>query len=175
MNKQTEQVMEFHQAFDHPINNQVELVDLKTRQLRIKLLFEELKELSEASGTRHTFFKLSREVFNQGLVSIDSDLVDKKEELDALCDIQYVLSGAILALGFQDEFDEAFSEVHSSNMSKMCANQQEVDDTVEHYKNIGTESIVTQKGEKFIVLRKDDNKVLKNKYYREADLSKFIK
>ena len=180
MNIQTEKVMEFHENFNHPINDQKNHIDLKTRQLRIKLLFEELQELAEASDVRQTFVTLCESnsmgyYINQGVDEIDGDNIDKKEELDALCDLQYVLSGAILSLGFQNEFDDAFSEVHDSNMSKMCDTEDEVKDTVDHYKEQGVESHFIKKGNKFIVMRVGDNKILKNKHYKEANLTKFIK
>lgn len=176
MNIQTEKVMEFHENFNHPINDQQNHIDLKTRQLRIKLLFEELQELAEASDVRQTFVTLcENRSGGYGDDYVDGDNVDKKEELDALCDIQYVLSGAILSLGFQNQFDDAFSEVHSSNMSKMCNSNKEALDTVEHYKLKGVESHIVSKGDKFIVMRKDDNKILKNVYYKEASLNQFIK
>lgn len=64
--------------------------------LRLQLLQEELGELAEAIR--------------------DGDLL---AALDALCDIQYVLDSATLALGMQDIFKEAFDEVHRANMSKL--------------------------------------------------------
>lgn len=64
--------------------------------LRLQLLQEELAELAEAMA--------------------NGDLV---ECLDALADQQYVLDGAILALGMQNIFLDAFKEVHRSNMTKL--------------------------------------------------------
>ena len=63
--------------------------------VRMQLLVEELGELSEAMGNR-----------------------DAVETLDALADLQYVLDGGVLTLGFEDFFDAAFREVHASNMTK---------------------------------------------------------
>ena len=45
----------------------------------------------------------------------------KCEVLDALCDLQVVLEGAFIALGFYRIKDEAMAEVHASNMSKLGA------------------------------------------------------
>ena len=64
--------------------------------LRLQLIQEELGELADAMSK--------------------NDLVST---LDALVDLQYVLSGTVLSLGFADAFDEAFREVHRSNMSKL--------------------------------------------------------
>jgi predicted HAD superfamily Cof-like phosphohydrolase len=45
------------------------------------------------------------------------------EIADALCDLQYVLSGAILEFGFGGKFKSLFEEVHRSNMSKVVPQQ----------------------------------------------------
>lgn len=99
MNKTTiEQVAEFHRAFGHPIKDEPCIVNLGIGLLRTRLLHEELMELESAifGGTR-------------------------VEALDALLDLQYVLDGAFLALGFWRVKDRAFAEVHRSNMSKLGA------------------------------------------------------
>ena len=46
-------------------------------------------------------------------------LQDSIATLDALTDLQYVLDGAYLSLGFQKYRAAAFAEVHRSNMSKL--------------------------------------------------------
>ena len=45
-------------------------------------------------------------------------LGDTVETLDALCDLAYVIMGTVLAHGMGDVFDDAFAEVHRSNMAK---------------------------------------------------------
>jgi len=117
-----EKVREFHQTFEHPVGNLEQPEPLKIRQLRIKLLFEELKELAVASDCQGTFSQLC---YSEGLRSdimptqeFDGDNVDKVEELDALCDIQYVLSGKILTSGLHEVFDRNFELVHQNNMRK---------------------------------------------------------
>lgn len=181
MSNYIQSVQEFHEIFNHPINNYKEDVDVKLRQLRIKLIFEELQELSEASDVKGTFFSLCHDVTNKefenhnvDIYSNDGNNVDKKEEIDALADIQYVLSGAVLALGYQDIFDKSFDEVHRSNMSKMCKNLDEVNLTIESYKQKGMDSYYVEKDGGYIVLRKDDNKILKNVNYSEANLNQFL-
>lgn len=178
MSNYIESVKEFHENFNHPINNYKQNIDLGLRQLRIALLFEELRELSEASDSKATFFNLCNDVVQSELgnvsISEDGNNVDKKEELDALSDIQYVLSGAILCLGYQDIFNESFNEVHRSNMSKMCSNLDEVNLTKEFYLKKGVESYHVEKGDKYIVLRTQDNKILKNVNYSEANLNQFL-
>ena len=185
MNKYIEHVKEFHQAFNHPINKIDSEIPLGLRQLRIKLLFEEIEELAIATDCKNTFSTLCMETAGKLAMSSvsddgnfepieDGENRDKKEEIDALADIQYVLSGAILAYGYQDKFDEAFDEVQRSNMSKACSTREEALDTQQWYiERDGTESHIEEKGDKFIVLRTSDNKILKNKYYSPAELDKF--
>ena len=66
----------FHETFKHPILPQPTIPSETRCALRVSLLAEELKELEEA-------------IENKDLVEI----------ADALCDLQYVLSGAILEFG----------------------------------------------------------------------------
>lgn len=178
MCKYLDSVKEFHETFNHPINDYKDDISLKTRQLRIKLLFEELQELAEASDVKDTFANLCETVVNNATSDdwyINGNNVNKKEEIDALCDLQYVLSGAVLALGHQENFEAAFDEVQNSNMSKMCHSQKEVDDTIAHYKEKGVEAYSVPKGNGYIVLRVGDDKVLKNVYYKEARLEQYVK
>ena len=113
------------------------------------MIAEELKELQEA-------------IDNQDLVEV----------ADALCDIQYVLSGAVLEFGLGDKFVDLFNEVQRSNMSKACSTYEEAEATVNHYaKKDGTEAEIMQDGDKFLVYRILDNKVLKSVGYSPADLN----
>lgn len=171
MNRQLEAVKEFHETFNHPINEDYNNIALKVRQLRVKLIFEELQELAEALDVKGTFNDLCLQNIK---VETDGDNVDDKEVLDACTDIQYVLSGGIIALGHYNKFDEAFEEVHSSNMSKMCNTQQELDDSLNFYKDKNIDVYSVQKGDGWIVLRTEDNKILKNFHYQEAKLDKFL-
>ena len=41
------------------------------------------------------------------------------EVLDALADIGYILAGTIINHGMQHIYDDAFDEVHRSNMAKL--------------------------------------------------------
>jgi predicted HAD superfamily Cof-like phosphohydrolase len=151
MNKSLQAVKEFHELFNHPVaEGPFSQEQLKTRQLRIKLLFEELKELAEASDCKATFVTLC----NEGLIDIferegprvefqqkfeqvkamydikDGDNVNKTEELDALCDIQYVLNGKILTSGLHDIFDSAFNTVQDNNMAKAHTSEDHCTDTI---------------------------------------------
>lgn len=145
-------VAEFHRIFKHPILNTPQLPDDKRCKLRVSLLTEELKELEHAIEQK--------------------DLV---EIADAFCDLQYVLSGAILEFGLGDKFEQLFKEVQRSNMSKACNTEEEAIQTVAYYlKKDGTECYYQKEGNLWLVYRKADNKTIKSINYSPADLSKII-
>lgn len=145
------QVAEFHKTFNAPILDTPQIPSQQRCELRVSLLQEELNELKQAIS--------------------DNNIV---EIADALCDLQYVLSGAVLEFGLGDKFVELFNEVQRSNMSKACNNEEQAIETVEYYKNKGEDSFYEKSGEKYNVHRISDNKVLKNKYYSPADLKSII-
>ena len=145
-------VADFHETFKHPILSQPSIPGEDRCKLRVALIAEELKELEAAIQAR--------------------DIV---EVADALCDIQYVLSGAILEFGLADKFNDLFEEVQRSNMSKACSSEAEAMETVEHYKRKdGTECYYCQEGEKWLVFRKADNKTIKSVGYSPANLDKIL-
>jgi predicted HAD superfamily Cof-like phosphohydrolase len=146
-------VAEFHQTFQHPVLPQPAIPSEDRCKLRVALLAEELKELEVAI--------------------LEKDIV---EVADALCDLQYVLAGAILEFGLGEKFAALFEEVQRSNMSKACASEDEAKATVEHYKaKDGTECYYQQKDGKWLVYRKADNKTIKSIGYSPADLEKIIR
>jgi predicted HAD superfamily Cof-like phosphohydrolase len=146
------QVAEFHTTFKHPILTTPTIPSPERCKLRVELLAEELKELQQAIA--------------------DKDIV---EMADALCDLQYVLSGAILEFGLGEKFKDLFDEVHRSNMSKACKTMEEADNTIAHYKSKdNTESYHTEIDGLFLVYRTLDNKTLKSVNYSPADLGKIL-
>ena len=146
------QVAAFHRTFKHPIEPQPIIPAPERCALRVSLLSEELKELQEA-------------IDNKDLVEI----------ADALCDIQYVLSGAVLEFGLGEKFKALFDEVQRSNMSKTCKTLEEAEATMAYYKETkGVESYVKQEGDVFLVYRSSDNKTLKSIQYSPADLKKIL-
>lgn len=145
-------VAAFHDMYDLPILVEPVIPDEKRCALRVNLIEEELQELKDAIAT--------------------NDLV---EVADALCDIQYVLSGAILEFGLGDKFKTLFDEVQRSNMSKTCQSLAVAEATQDHYKQKdGTDSEIVKKGEVYIVYRKQDGKVLKSVEYSAADIKGLI-
>lgn len=143
------QVAEFHRKFQAPVLSTPQIPSSDRCKLRVALIAEELKELSDAIK--------------------EDDLV---EVADALCDIQYVLSGAICEFGMASLFKQMFDEVQRSNMSKMCRSKDEADATIAHYKKTkNTEGYAESVGSgEYLVLRKGDQKVLKSVKYSPADL-----
>jgi len=80
-------VAEFHKTFKHPILPKPAIPDENRCKLRVALLAEELKEMEVA-------------ILEKDLVGI----------ADALCDLQYVLSGAILEFGLGEKFNSLFKK-----------------------------------------------------------------
>ena len=142
------QVAEFHQTFKHPIVDQAAIPSKVRSKLRIDLIAEELKELQEA-------------VDNEDLVEV----------ADALCDLQYVLAGAVLEFGLGTKFKVLFDEVHRSNMSKACKTVEEAEQTIAHYKQKDNVDAYYKEIEGlYLVYRKGDDKTLKSINYSPADI-----
>ena len=146
------QVAEFHRTFNAPILETPQIPSKDRCDLRVSLLQEELNELSEAIN--------------------NNDLV---EVADALADIQYVLTGAVLEFGLGEKFVELFDEVQRSNMSKACNSLQEAISTLSHYKKKdGTEGYYKELNGKWIVYRNGDDKILKSVGYSPASLKTIL-
>lgn len=174
-------IFEFRTTFDLPVEDESS-IDAKADTLHTSLIIEELTELAEADC--------------------------RVEQADAIVDSVYVLMGRLVHLGAakvadrleisylidlllnvaknrEIDFIRCWDEVHSSNMSKVCRNQQELDETIAHYAKQGVEIVGSTKGE-FIIAKcaKDvemagkvvrQGKVLKSVYYRPADLTSLVK
>jgi predicted HAD superfamily Cof-like phosphohydrolase len=146
-------VAEFHRTFKHPILSSPSIPSEDRCKLRVALIAEELKELEVAI--------------------LEKDIV---EIADALSDIQYVLSGAILEFGLGEKFSALFEEVQRSNMSKACESEDEAKATVEFYKKKdGTECYYKEEAGKWLVYRKSDNKTIKSINYSPANLQGILK
>jgi len=144
-------VAKFHDTFNLPIHDTPQIPDPERCMLRINLLQEELNELKEAIA--------------------QNDLI---EVADAFCDIQYVLSGAILEFGLAKKFKTLFDEVQRSNMSKTCKSLDEANATQKHYDAKEQPSDIKQSHDEFLVYRKEDGKVLKSINYSAANLVQFL-
>lgn len=124
MNPIIASLLEFNNAFEIPKLETPEIGSKELIELRIKLLQEEVAEYAEAAR--------------------GGDLV---EVLDALADIAYILAGTVINHGMQHVFDDAFAEVHRSNMAKLVDGK---------------------------VLRREDGKVMKPENWQPPNLSQFI-
>lgn len=143
------QVAAFHRTFKHPVKPEPGIPGEDRCQLRVALLSEELEELKKAIA--------------------DKDIV---EVADALCDLQYVLSGAILEFGLGEHFKALFEEVQRSNMSKACSSREEAEATARYYRQErGFESYIREEDGHFLVYREGDHKTLKSVNYSPADLA----
>jgi predicted HAD superfamily Cof-like phosphohydrolase len=145
-------VAAFHKTFKHPILQSPTIPDEKRCRLRVALLAEELKELEEAIKENNI-----------------------TEIADALCDLQYVLSGAVLEFGLADKFTQLFDEVQRSNMSKACKTIEEAEATVAHYQQQGVPCFYEEADGHYLVYRTEDRKTLKSIYYSPADLEGILK
>ena len=124
MNPIVKSLLEFNEAFDIPKLESPALGPNELIELRIKLLEEEVREYAEAARS--------------------GDLV---EVLDALADIGYILAGTIINHGIQHIYDDAFNEVHRSNMAKLVDGK---------------------------VLRREDGKVMKPEGWQPPQLAQFL-
>ncbi len=124
MNPLVASLLEFNQAFDIPKLDSPDIGPEELIELRIKLLREEVEEYAEAARA--------------------GDLV---EVIDALADIGYILGGTILNHGMQNIYDDAFDEVHRSNMAKLVDGK---------------------------VLRREDGKVMKPQGWTPPQLAQFV-
>ena len=96
MEKQINQVREFHVTYGVPVNNSPQFPDQSRIKLRNEILYEEVVELETAMSQR-----------------------DMTAVADAITDCLYILIGTALELGIAEKILACFDEVHRSNMSKL--------------------------------------------------------
>ena len=156
-------VREFQQDTNEVIP---EFPSISGEQNRVSLLQEELDELAYALKT-----------------------YDKVGVLDALCDLQYILSGTVLTLGYSEVFDDAFKAVHANNMTKIVQPNNDylyisskgthadviaLTSNTYHDAGIDTYWITNAKGGR-IIKRTADRKTLKPIGFKPVDLTPFLK
>lgn len=150
--KSLNSVAEFHRTFRHPVLQKPAIPSEERCKLRLSLLSEELKELEEA--------------VKEGNITAVAD---------AFCDLQYVLSGAVLEFGLGAKFKELFDEVQRSNMSKACKTKAEAEATVKYFEEERhTECYYREENGKYLVYRSADNKTMKSINYSPANLEKIL-
>ena len=125
MRFECDMLKDFNEAFEIPYSQSPTLGEKELGELRIRLLEEEVQEYADAVRS--------------------GDLL---EILDALGDIAYILAGSVLNHGLQHVIDDAFSEIHRSNMAKLVDCK---------------------------VLKRDDGKVVKPDDWKPPNLKQFLK
>ena len=148
-----DEVQEFNDTFGKPNNYEPMIGEKKEWQFVYDFILEELEEYKEACEK--------------------GDIVGI---LDALCDITYVsLGNGALLHGLKGKIWNAYQEVQASNMSKSCETESEAKATVArrseekghpcHYEKIG---------DRYVVYRSSDRKVMKSIKYFAPNLKQFF-
>lgn len=131
-------VREFHEKFDQEIRETPGISNAETLKLRLRLITEEYQEV------RIELVRLLRMLREEAATTeILEGLAALTKEM---ADLRYVLDGTAVSFGLP--LDEAFEEVHRSNMSKVW--------------------------EDGSVLRDEGGKVLKPSTYSAADILSMI-
>lgn len=142
-NKQA-MVIEFMKSFGQKTLLYQALPDAETIKLRVELIMEEAQELGASDNLT--------------------------DYLDAVVDLLYVVYGAAVSAGFHSlDIENAFIEVHESNMSKFWTNGEKLT----HEKYVG-DLTFTKSGDRWVA-RNKMGKVIKSPSYHPARLSQFIR
>jgi hypothetical protein len=183
--------LEFQKTFNQTVGDRNYTPSIEVRQLRLALALEELSELAEAFGLKKSFIALMEDKTADFIQKSDGNVEDtleynKEEALDAVVDIEVINNGTIVSCGFHNKkskenqdielaiYDKAYIEVHSSNMSKACGNFVDACKTVDHYKSLGINTNIEESSTGKYLVKRLDGKVLKNIYYRKANLEQYV-
>ena len=148
-----DEVEEFNHTMGKPNNYKPTIPKRKEWQFVYDFVLEELEEYREACER--------------------GDIV---EILDALCDITYVsLGNGAMLHGLKDKVWPAYQEVQASNMSKSCADETEAELTVKvRSEEQGEKCHYEKVGDRFVVYRTRDKKVMKSVNYFRPNLKKYF-
>ena len=148
-----DEVQEFNDTFGKPNNYKPTIGEKKEWQFVYDFIQEELDEYKEAC-----------------------EIGDIVGILDALCDITYVsLGNGALLHGLKGKIWEAYQEVQASNMSKSCETESEAKATVaQRSEEKGHPCHYEQVGDRWVVYRSSDRKVMKSINYFAPDLKQFF-
>ena len=147
------EVEEFNETFGKP-NNYHPIIPPKNEWMFVyDFIQEELAEYKEACEK--------------------GDIV---EILDALCDITYVsLGNGTMLHGLKGHIWKAYQEVQASNMSKSCETEEDARDTVIIREEQQGEECHSEKiGDRYVVYRTRDRKVMKSINYFKPNLKQFF-
>jgi len=147
------EVEDFNNTFGKPNNYKPIIPNKKEWMFVYDFIMEELQEYKEACEK--------------------GDIV---EVLDALCDITYVsLGNGVMLHGLKGHIWKAYQEVQASNMSKSCETEQEAIDTVTVRSNEQKEECHYETvGDRYVVYRSRDRKVMKSINYFRPNLKQFF-
>ena len=148
-----DQVQEFNKTFGKPNNFEPIIPEKKEWMFVYDFIMEELQEYKEACEK--------------------GDIV---EILDALCDITYVsLGNGTLLHGLKGKIWKAYEEVQASNMSKSCETEGEAAATVvKRTEEQGEPCHFEKVGDRYVVYRTRDRKVMKSIMYFKPNLKQFF-
>lgn len=148
-----DEVQEFNDTMGKPNNYKPTIGNKKEWQFVYDFILEELEEYKEACEK--------------------GDIVGI---LDALCDITYVsLGNGTMLHGLKGQIWNAYQEVQASNMSKSCATQKEAEETVKvRSEEKGHPCHWEQIGDRYVVYRSSDRKVMKSINYFKPNLKQFF-
>ena len=148
-----DEVQEFNDTMGKPNNYEPTVGEKKEWQFVYDFILEELEEYKEACEK--------------------GDIVGI---LDALSDITYVsLGNGALLHGLKGKVWEAYQEVQASNMSKSCATQEEAEETIKvRSEEKGHPCHWEKIGDRYIVYRSSDRKVMKSINYFAPNLKQFF-
>ena len=147
-----EMVMEFHKTFGHPIGDKPMIPTEDRVSFRIKMLEDEIQE---------------------GIDAIE--LNDLVELADALGDIQYFLDGFFIESGLQDKKHAIMTEIHRSNMSKLCKDEGECVATIKlRGENSSEVMSYAQVGNFWKVYKVSDTKIVKSINFSPPELNAII-
>ena len=165
-------------------------VPIEIYKLRESLIYEEYQELLEgiASGDKVEQLDALADLLyviygfiwvkNEPMIFFNGPKEIRKEVIiDMSAHLCLRLKATLVAandLNLFTQLEEAFNRVHESNMSKFCKTELEAGETVYHYKLKGIYTYYKKVDDLYVVLRVEDNKVLKSINYTPVDLKDLV-
>ena len=174
-------VMEFHNAFNHPISMLGNPINRDRLKFRTSMIFEENSELAEASACVST---LANDCINylvklgvipesyQGvnLEYLDAGLAPNIVEIaDAIWDLDYFIAGLKLETGVWQIDNDGFNLVHANNMTKLHRTELHAYETI-NVLRLPPDTKITPKGNGFLLTRAD-GKLIKPHDHVKVEIS----
>lgn len=126
MSESRDMVREFHVAFGVndeqqpcvPVTRRPRPYTVATGRQHLVSALQVFRDAAADDIRAHRLALITEELAELAQATLDGNAAGA---LDALCDLQYVLDGTVLAFGMDRVADEALRRVHVSNMSKLGA------------------------------------------------------